>query len=306
MFNLFKPKIYNSGWLPEKDGHKVYFMEAGNPKGKPVLVFHGGPGGAAKLRHAYAFDRKKYRVILFDQRGSGHSLPAGETLHNTTKDLLDDADRLLEYLKIGGQVIVRGGSWGSTLALLFALRHPDKVEKLLLSQIFLADEKAKRWLDEDSGMFYPDMLEKLKEENQKGRTTAQSYNAMIASEDLTKQVKAVSLYGKYERVLGSLKPRLEIEEVTADDIASNRIYIHYAAEDFMLSDGQIMENIEVIKNIPTLIVHNRLDMVCPLCGAYALHKQLPKSKLVIVPDIGHSSPMLHKAIEREIKAFLLQ
>ena len=248
MFNLFKPKVYNSGWLPEKDGHKVYFMEAGNPKGKPVLVFHGGPGGAAKLRHAYAFDRKKYRVILFDQRGSGHSLPAGETLHNT----------------------------------------------------------AKRWLDEDSGMFYPDMLEKLKEENQKGRTTAQSYNAMIASEDLTKQVKAVSLYGKYERVLGSLEPRLEIEEVTADDIASNRIYIHYAAEDFMLSDGQIMENIEVIKNIPTLIVHNRLDMVCPLCGAYALHKQLPKSKLVIVPDIGHSSPMLHKAIEREIKAFLLQ
>ena len=237
MFNLFKPKVYNSGWLPEKDGHKVYFMEAGNPKGKPVLIFHGGPGGAAKLRHAYAFDRKKYRVILFDQRGSGHSLPAGETLHNTTKDLLDDADRLLEYLKIGGQVIVRGGSWGSTLALLFALRHPDKVEKLLLSQIFLADEKAKRWLD---------------------------------------------------------------------DIASNRIYIHYAAEDFMLADGQIMENIEVIKNIPTLIVHNRLDMVCPLCGAYALHKQLPKSKLVIVPDIGHSSPMLHKAIEREIKAFLLQ
>lgn len=304
MFNFFKPKIYNSGYLPEKDGHKVYFMEAGNPAGKPVLVFHGGPGGSAGLRHAYAFDRKKYRVVLFDQRGGGRSLPSGETKNNTTADLLDDAERLLDYLKIDGTVVVRGGSWGSTLALLFALRHPDRVEKLLLSQIFLADDAARKWLEEGSGLFYPDMLAKLTAETSKGRTPAQSFADMINSADLTQQVKAAALYGNYERVLGRLNPRLEIDEITADDISSCRIYINYAAQNFMLEDGFILRHIAKIKHIPTLIVHNRLDMVCPLQGAYELHRKLPQSKLTVVPDIGHSSALLHKAIESEIKRFL--
>lgn len=304
MFNFFKPKIYNSGYLPEKDGHKVYFTEAGNPAGKPVLVFHGGPGGSAKLRHAYAFDRKKYRVVLFDQRGGGRSLPAGEIKNNTTADLLDDAGRLLDYLKIDGKVIVRGGSWGSTLALLFALRHPDRVEKLLLSQIFLADGAAQKWLEEGSGLFYPDMLAKLTAETSKGRTPAQSFAAMINSADLTQQVKAAALYGNYERVLGSLNPRLEIDEITADDISNCRIYINYAAQNFMLEDGFILKHIAKIKHIPALIVHNRLDMVCPLQGAYELHKKMPRSELVVVPDIGHSSALLYKAIESEIKRFL--
>lgn len=304
MFNFFKPRIYNSGYLPEQGGHKVYFMEAGNPEGKPVLVFHGGPGGSAKLRHAYAFDRKKYRVILFDQRGGGKSLPAGEMQNNTTKDLLNDAERLLAYLKVDGKVIVRGGSWGSTLALLFAIKNSERVEKLLLSQIFLADKSAQKWLEEDSGLFYPDMLAKLKLETQKGQTPAQSFAAMINAKDLVRQVKAVSLYGNYERVLGKLSPRLEIDDVTADDISSCRVYINYAAQSFMLEDGFIMKHIAKIKHIPTLIVHNRLDMVCPLQGAYELHKKMPQSKLVVVPDIGHSSDLLHKMLNLEIKKFL--
>lgn len=304
MFNFFKPKIYNSGYLPEKDGHRVYFMEAGNPQGQPVLVFHGGPGGNAKLRHAYAFDRKKYRVILFDQRGGGQSLPAGEMQNNTTGALLDDAERLLACLKVDGKIIVRGGSWGSTLALLFAIRHPKRVEKLLLSQIFLADKAGQKWLEEGSGLFYPDMLAKLTAETKKGQTPAQSFADMINSADLVQQVKAASLYGNYERVLGKFSPRLEIDEVTADDISSNRIYINYVAQNFMLEDGFIMKHIAKIKHIPTLIVHNRLDMVCPLQGAYELHKKLPHSKLTVVPDIGHSSDMLYKTLDREIKEFL--
>lgn len=304
MFNLFKPKVFNEGYLPEKDGHKVYFMEAGNPKGKPVLVFHGGPGGSAKLRHAYAFDRKKYRVILFDQRGSGKSLPSGEMMHNTTQDLIADAERLLEYLKIDGKLIVRGGSWGSTLAMLFAEKNAERVEKLLLSQIFWADDAALQWLEHQNGLFYPDILAVLKNDVKAGANTAEYYADLINSQDLAAQVKAVALYGSYERQLGKLNPKLEIGEVRAEDITSTRIYINYIAQKFMLPEGEIVKHLSKISHIPTLIVHNRLDFACPVQGAYDLHQKMPHSTLVIVPDIGHSSVLLHKAIDREIKMFL--
>lgn len=304
MFNWFMPKIFNQGYLPEKDGHQVFFMEAGNPKGKPVLVFHGGPGGSAKLRHAAAFDRKKYRVILFDQRGCGQSLPSGDIKHNTTADILDDAARLLNFLQINEKVIVRGGSWGSTLALLFALKYSERVECLLLSQIFLADDKAMAWIEEISGWFYPDIMEDLQKGLKSGEATAKAYNEMINSSDLSEQVKATAMYGNYERVLGQLNPVLPQGEVTQKDVEATRIYLHYMTENFMLRPEQIMDAIDTIAHLPTLIVHNRLDMVCPLEGAWRLHKALPKSKLVIVPEKGHSAPLLHKTINKEIKVFL--
>ena len=125
MFNWFAPKVFNQGYLPEEDGHQVFFMEAGSKDGKPVLVFHGGPGGASRLRHAEAFDRRKFRVVFFDQRGCGRSQPSGETAHNTTADLLHDAARLLDFLDIKEKVILLGGSWGATLALLFAEKYPE-------------------------------------------------------------------------------------------------------------------------------------------------------------------------------------
>jgi len=133
MFNLFTPRVFNSGYLPEKEGHRIYFMELGNPDGKPVLIFHGGPGSCSKAYRAAAFDRKKYRVIMFDQRGCGRSMPAGEMENNDSIAALEDAERLIKYLNIKKPLIVRGGSWGSTLALLFAMRNPNTVEKLLLS-----------------------------------------------------------------------------------------------------------------------------------------------------------------------------
>lgn len=306
MFNWFQPKIFNQGYLPEKDGHQVFFMEAGNPKGKPVLVFHGGPGGSAKLRHAAAFDRKKYRVILFDQRGCGQSLPSGEIKHNTTDDILEDAARLLDFLQISEKVVIRGGSWGSTLALLFALKYPERVDCLLLSQIFLADDKAMAWIDEISGWFYPDIMEELQKGLRNGEALPKAYNEMINSSDLSEQVRATAMYGNYERVLGQLDPILPQGEVTQKDVEATRIYLHYMTENFMLNSEQIMNDIDKIVHLPTLIVHNRLDMVCPIEGAWRLHKALPKSKLVIVPEKGHSAPLLHKTINKEIKSFLQQ
>ena len=204
MFNWFAPKVFNQGYLPEEDGHQVFFMEAGSKDGKPVLVFHGGPGGASRLRHAEAFDRRKFRVVFFDQRGCGRSQPSGETAHNTTADLLHDAARLLDFLDIKEKVILLGGSWGATLALLFAEKYPERVKALLLSKIFLADEISAGWTDDVSGWFYPDVMDKLRRNMPENANLPEYYAEMVNSRNLSDQVKAASLYGNYERVLGHL------------------------------------------------------------------------------------------------------
>lgn len=304
MFNWFAPKVFNQGYLPEEDGHQVFFMEAGSKDGKPVLVFHGGPGGASRLRHAEVFDRRKFRVVFFDQRGCGRSQPSGETAHNTTADLLHDAARLLDFLDIKEKVILLGGSWGATLALLFAEKYPERVKALLLSKIFLADEISAGWTDDVSGWFYPDVMDKLRRNIPENVNLPEYYAEMVNSRNLSDQVKAASLYGNYERVLGQLVPAFEKKEVTQDDVNAARIFINYAAAGFMLKDDQIMSNIERIRELPALIVHNRLDMVCPLIGAWRLHKALPASKLVIVPEKGHVGPLMARTLKKEIRRFL--
>ena len=304
MFNWFAPKVFNQGYLPEEDGHQVFFMEAGSKDGKPVLVFQGGPGGASRLRHAEAFDRRKFRVVFFDQRGCGRSQPSGETAHNTTADLLHDAARLLDFLDIKEKVILLGGSWGATLALLFAEKYPERVKALLLSKIFLADEISAGWTDDVSGWFYPDVMDKLRRNMPENVNLPEYYAEMVNSRNLSDQVKAASLYGNYERVLGQLVPAFEKKEVTQDDVNAARIFINYAAAGFMLKDDQIMSNVERIRELPALIVHNRLDMVCPLIGAWRLHKALPASKLVIVPEKGHVGPLMARTLKKEIRRFL--
>lgn len=293
-----EPKPFNCGYLPESGGHRVFFAEYGNPQGKPVLVFHGGPGGSFKPKHAAFADLKKYRVVGFDQRGCGKSEPPGEMRNNNTAELLKDAERLLDYLHITDKVIVRGGSWGSTLALLFAEAHPDKVEKLLLSQIFLADSVSNGWEFGGLKMFYPEFVDEL-EQKAGGGDIRRSFAKMINSQDPTQQLEAVNLYGSYERLCGALQPHWgQAEELGEAELASHKIYMNYAVENFMLKDLQIIKNIDSIRNIPVIIVHNRLDFVCPVYGAYMLSKLIPNSKLVIVPDRGHVSALLHKTMDK--------
>jgi len=302
---LYEPKSFNSGWLPQADGHKVFFAEYGNPKGKPVLITHGGPGGCVKPMRARLFDLKKYRVIMFDQRGCGKSLPFGELRHNTTEDILFDMRRLLEYLNIKHKVILQGGSWASTLMLLFAERNPDKVEKMLLSQIFLADEIDEKWMEEQCSLFYPDIVEELRKPMKKWQKISEYYFDLLMSDDKVKQKKALSMYGCFERQLGNLNPCFSnLEFIDEKDLAYTRIYAQFSANSFGIKNNEIMRNIKKIKHIPTLIVHNRLDMVCPVQGAYKLAKNLDNAKLVIVPEKGHVGDLLHKTIKQEIKKFL--
>lgn len=301
---FFEPKPFNSGYLPSKDGHDVFFMEFGNPQGKPIIITHGGPGGSCKSKYAKALELKKYRVIMMDQRGCGKSLPAGEMRANTTSDTLDDIRRLLDYLQIKEKVVLRGGSWGATIALLFAEKHPERVEKLLLSQIFLADKANRDWMNKTSGMFYPDMLEELYRKAGNPQNPAEKYQELINSENPENQKTAMTYYGSYERVLNSLNPYFP--EISGDEkeLASNRIYIDYAKNNFFLSDNEILDNTQRIEHIPAVIVHNRLDMSCPLEGAFQLHKKMKNSKLVIVPDRGHVSKLLYKVIDKEFSEFL--
>lgn len=303
--NLFSPKPFHEGYLPQADGHDVWFAEYGNPEGEPILITHGGPGGRCRAAHVKMFDMQQFRVIMLDQRGCGKSLPAGELKHNTTEDILFDMARLLEFLEISEPVILRGASWGATLMLLFAERYPKQVKKLLLSQVFLADEASEKWENEQCGLFYPDMLEQLRKPLKSWQTVPEYYLKQLTDGDASQQKKALETYGYFERVLGSLSPHWQ-HLATVDDkyLNATRIYAHYAAHHYFMKSNEIMRHVKKIKDIPTLIVHNRLDMLCPLQGAYNLSKKLDKCKLVIVPEKGHVGKLLSKVNTREIKDFL--
>lgn len=302
----FVPKPFNDGYLPELDGHEIYFREFGNPQGEVILTFHGGPGFWSRPEKARDFDLKKYRVIQFDQRGCGKSKPAGKLENNTTQDNVEDAVRLLNYLKINGKIILFGGSWGSTMALMFAERYPDLVKCMILSKIFLANDDSRKWELKDSAAFYPDILEAIRGDLADNDLIPEYYLKLISSDDASQQAKAASLYGSLENFLGCLNPQINMHTPDEKELAMQRVYIYYAARRFMMKDDEVIENSAKIKHIPSLIVHNRLDFICPPVNAYRLHKALPMSKLVIVPDKGHSSKMLSDVIIKEMNEFLLK
>ncbi|MDD4556565.1 MAG: alpha/beta fold hydrolase [Alphaproteobacteria bacterium] len=301
---LFAIKPFNEGFLPEQDGHKVYFVEYGNPNGKPVISFHGGPGGSARPSHALSYDLKKVRFISFDQRGGGRSLPSGAFKNNTAQKTVEDAKRLLDFLKIKGKVFVAGGSWGSTIALLFAQTYPKMVDKLAVASVFLANAEDMKWTLETSGVLYPEFLEKIKAEVPAKKKLLKYYADLINSKKAVDQAKAITFFGAYENVLGSLNPKMEVEEITPETISYNKVFINYVANELTLEENQILRDMDKIKNIKTLIVHNRLDLVCPVRNAYVLHKALPKSKLVIVPELGHGGKLLKDIFKKELGDFL--
>lgn len=301
-FGLFRRAAtpFNTGYLPTEDGHDVYFAEYGNATGIPILRFHGGPGWHAKEKHTHVFNLKKHRVILFDQRGCGQSRPAGMTENNTLEKLVKDAKRLLDQLSIH-KCTVYGGSWGATLALAFAQAYPAHVERLVLTQVFLARQKDIAWITEDIARCYPDIIHKLKEEVRDGSSLRAYYAAQMASGD---RVRATQLYGSYERMIGQMSPCFTDEVPTQEHISAFGIYMHYDSIGYGLYENQLMANIGKIAHLPTLIVHNRLDLVCPVDQAWELHRAMPNSNLVIVPDSGHGSDMLDRTIRQEISQFI--
>lgn len=275
------PKSFNEGYLDEKDGHKVYFAEYGNPAGLPILVIHGGPGGKSKPKFAARFDLEKYHVIAFDQRGCGQSLPLGEIKNNTTADLVADIERLRTHLKIDNWY-VSGGSWGATIALLYSESFSSRVKGLLISTIFLANQKNIEWeMSTEGGLahIFPDLL---------------AYRPILSKqfesgdEATAKNITAKIMNWQSNIISSQQNTSLTCpEEVTEENIASTKISLSYMSNNYFLTPNEIIKNIDRIKDIPTIIVHGRYDLMCTLSNAWELHNHLTNSELVILPNSNH-------------------
>ena len=297
MFGFFNNKVFDQGYLPEFEGHEIYYQQMGNPKGEPVIYFHGGPGGCCKNSHGKYFNLKKQRLIMFDQRGCGRSKADDPVNLNDTKRLVKDGKRLLEFLDINEPVIVAGGSWGATLALLFAEKYPESVKQICLYAVFLARREDMEWMLRGSGQFYPDLLEEIRRQSE-GENPYTHYAKLIFTDDLGSIQTAVKYMVHYEYQLGRLDAAFNDVSIDNDVINSARISLYYAANRYFLTDNEILKDIEKIQNIPTLIVHNRLDMCCPLKGAWDLYRSLDNAKIEIIAELGHVGPKLRKAFRQ--------
>lgn len=295
--NWLYPEIepYRTGKLKVSAVHEVYYEESGNPKGKPVVFVHGGPGGGTEGKHRRFFNPLKYRIILFDQRGCGKSTPYACLEENTTWHLVDDMEKLRSHLGISKWQVF-GGSWGSTLALAYAETHPSVVTELVLRGIFLLRKKEIDWFYQSGAdAIYPDAWESYlaaipKEEH--GDLVA-AYYKRLTSPDKEVQNKAARAWSIWEGATSKLFPDQNfIDHYASDDfaVAFARIECHYFThKGFMESDGQLLKNAGRLKNIPAVIVQGRYDVVCPMDSAWALHRVWPEAELIIVPDAGHSA-----------------
>lgn len=297
------PVPFDEGFCDVGDGHEIHYMQFGNKKGIPVLCFHGGPGGSAKARTASGFDLKKFRVILFSQRGCGKSKFKNLLEENTTLNSVKDAYLLLRHLKINAKVVLSGGSFGSTLALLFALEYPQKVRALSLCAIYLARQADTAFPYEEMFRFYPD----VKAEFQKlaGTRNIQSFFREKIFSDKYQDIKtALQYYGAYEYQLGDMNPVFnKAPAITDERINGLKIVLTYETNNMFLKENYILKNIDKIKDLPCLIVHNRFDFCCPIDGAWALHKKMRRSTFVINDDYNHSSAKLKSRFVKERNKF---
>ena len=266
------------------NGHTLYVHDWGNPKAKtPIVFLHGGPGGGCHDGYKQRFDPKSQRVIFHDQRGCGRSTPYGSLDHNTTEDLVDDVEKIAARLKLT-KFTLTGSSWGSTLALMYALKHPKRIAKLILSGVFTASQSEVDWLDQGYfRIFYPDLWQdfvaSVPASQQKDPTT---YHAKrILGSDEVKALSSAELYSKLEASLMSLdsRPRPMSRDETFDP-APAKIETHYMQHNcFLPEDRYVIKNAHKI-TVPTWIVQGRFDMVCPPITAHELHQRIKDSKLI--------------------------
>ncbi|XQW85194.1 prolyl aminopeptidase [Thalassotalea piscium] len=295
--NQLYPEIspFNHFMLPVDEHHQIYVEQCGNPQGQPVLFIHGGPGAGCSANDRRFFDPKKYHIILFDQRGCGRSLPHGSLQNNETAFLVSDIELIRHKLAIT-KWHVFGGSWGSTLSLVYAQTHPQPVLSLVLRGIFLARPEDTQWTFASGGGtrifadYWQNYLNALPDDEQ--QTSVQSaYNIMIG-EDKVAALKVARAWAEWEIRCCTLEPNdAFVEAATSDQSCWTlaRHEAHYMAHDCFLTENQILAQCEQIKEIPTIIVHGRYDIVCPFDNAWLLHQQLPKSKLIISKTAGHAS-----------------
>ncbi len=280
---------YNHGLLQVSDIHTLYYEEVGNPKGQPAVVLHGGPGAGCSADMRRFFDPKHYRIILFDQRACGRSTPAAVLEGNTTWDIVEDIEKLRNHLGIK-KWLVFGGSWGSTLALSYSQKYPDKVTHLILRGIFLSRDKDNDWLyGIGASQIFPEQWADFSSgvvlEN--CESYPQAYYKLLTSTDKNKQLAAAKKWSNWE---WSIIKLVTTDKPTDDQFAINfaRIECHFILNRCFLEEGQLLRDAHKIAHIPMTMVHGRYDVVCAMQNAFDLHTALPDAELIVCPRSGHS------------------
>lgn len=286
---------FDEGYLPEANGHKVWYCQAGRPDGLPVIMLHGGPGYFSRPESREIFDPEVCRIIQLDQRGCGQSLCQELLTSNTTTDLVSDIERLRTHLKLD-KLVFYGSSWGSTLALLYAQAYPKQVLALLLKSVFLAGEEDLRWSETAAELFLPEIWQKIKKYKQQYQI--QDYFELSAqllsqleSPDWDKQLEALSLLEIWENNLSGLDRSIVSQPYLPKPdqlITGYRVMLHYLANRCFLHDNQVLVNLDKIKHIPTWIIHGRYDMISPIKVAWRLAEVFDKVRLNVVLAAGHS------------------
>jgi proline iminopeptidase len=306
---LYPPlRPFHTGRLRVSALHELYYEQCGNPQGKPAVFLHGGPGGAMNPGMRRFFNPERYHVVLFDQRGCGASRPHAELRENTTWDLVSDIEALRTHLGIERWQVF-GGSWGSTLALAYSQRHPERVSELILRGIFLLRRSELEWFYQNplgAGSIFPDMWERYVAEIPAAERgdMMQAYYRRLTSEDPATRAAAARAWSTWEGATSFLRinpgfvAKFENPEFAA---AFARIECHYFINGgFLEQDTQLLRDVERIRAIPAVIVQGRYDIVCPLRSAWDLHRAWPEADFQIVPDAGHSA--LEKGTTRALVA----
>lgn len=308
-YNLF-PELdfYNQGYLKVTDSHEIYYEQCGDPQGQPVIFLHGGPGSGCNPSQRRFFDPKHYRIILLDQRGCGRSKPLGCTSHNTTSDLVADIEALRTHLNIN-KWLVFGGSWGSTLALAYAIKHENKVQGLIIRGIFLSRKCELDWFLGEVKTFFPENWQKLVNflPSNLQSSVFDSYYDLVFSNEINISATASRMWNAFEGSILRLKPDQPSKETEADavsviqnnlvdiekevqiEIARARVQMHYIKNACFIDGNALLEKTKNLRHIPTIIVQGRYDMVCPPQTAWELSKNMPEATLHIIADAGHSA-----------------
>lgn len=292
LFPEIKP--YATHRLKVSSLHDLYLEEAGNPDGIPIVFVHGGPGAGSDASSRRFFDPDVYRIVVFDQRGAGRSTPHAELEDNTTQTLVADMEAIRHFLQIDKWVLF-GGSWGSTLSLVYAQTYPENVMGLILRGIFLCRDEDLQWFYQSgASRIFPDYWEDYYEhipEAERDDMIAAYYRRLIGQDEIAR-MGAAKNWSLWEGRCLTLRPSVQAVEKFSDPhlaMSLARIEAHYFINEAFMETNQILNNAHKLHGIPGIIVHGRYDVVCPLDNATALHKLWPDSELLIVRDAGHSA-----------------
>src|SRR5918992_1311138 len=306
---------YDRGMLDVGDGNLVYWETCGNPAGKPALRVHGGPGSGLRPGSGRSFDPQRYRIVIFDQRGCGRSTPhasdpATDMSVNTTEHLLADMERLREHLGIE-RWLLYGGSWGSTLILAYAERHPERVSEIVIPSVTTTRRSEIDWLYRGVGRFFPEEWERFRAgvpETERDGDLLAAYSRLVESPDPDVRAKATAAWLAWEDAVISQepqgKPNAYSDRPPASQLAFVRICAHYFSHGAWLEEGVLLREAHRLAGIPGVLIHGRLDLGGPVLVAWELASAWPDARLVVVEDSGHTgSDTMRRAVRAALDEF---